>query len=35
MTQSDPNRATGIRSQTINELYHDFAEHVNRAQTQY
>ena len=26
MTQSELARATGIRSQTINELYHDFAE---------
>ena len=25
MTQSDLARVTGIRSQTINELYHDFA----------
>ena len=29
MTQSDLARVTGIRSQTINELYHDFAERVN------
>ena len=29
MTQSELARATGIRSQTINELYHDFAERVN------
>lgn len=29
MTQSELARATGIRSQTINELYHDFAERVS------
>lgn len=29
MTQSELARVTGIRSQTINELYHDFAERVN------
>ena len=29
MTQSDLARVTGICSQTINELYHDFAERVN------
>ena len=29
MTQSDLARVTGIRSQTINELYHDFAERVS------
>ena len=29
MTQSELDRVTGIRSQTINELYHDFAERVN------
>lgn len=29
MTQSELARATGIRSQTINELYHDFADRVS------
>ncbi len=29
MTQKDLVRATGIRSQTINDLYHDFADRVN------
>lgn len=29
MTQSELARATGIRSQTINELYHDFSDRVN------
>ena len=29
MTQSELARATGIRSQTINDLYHDFAERVS------
>ena len=28
-TQSDLARATGIRPNTINELYHEFAERVN------
>lgn len=28
-TQKQLARVTGIRSQTINELYHDFAERVN------
>jgi len=28
-TQADLARATGIRPNTINELYHDFAERVN------
>lgn len=28
-TQKQLARATGIRSQTINELYHDFAERVS------
>lgn len=26
MTQSELARATGIRSQTINEMYHDFSD---------
>lgn len=29
MTQSELARATGIRSQTINEMYHDFSDRVN------
>ena len=29
MTQSELARATGIRSQTINEIYHDFSDRVN------
>lgn len=29
MTQSELARATGIRSQTINEMYHDFSNRVN------
>lgn len=29
MTQSELSRATGIRSQTINEMYHDFSDRVN------
>lgn len=29
MTQIELARATGIRAQTINELYHDFADRVN------
>ena len=29
MTQKDLVRATGIRSQIINDLYHDFADRVN------
>ena len=29
MTQSELARATGIRSQTINEMYHDFSDLVN------
>ena len=29
MTQTELARATGIRAQTINELYHDFAERIN------
>lgn len=28
-TQADLARATGIRPNTINELYHDFAERIN------
>ena len=28
-TQADLSRATGIRPNTINELYHEFAERVN------
>ena len=28
-TQADLSRATGIRSGTINEYYHEFAERVN------
>ena len=30
MTQSELARATGIRSQTINEMYHDFSDRVNQ-----
>lgn len=29
MTQTELARATGIRAQTINELYHDFAERIS------
>ncbi len=29
MAQSELARATGIRSQTINEMYHDFSDRVN------
>lgn len=29
MTQADLSRATGIRPNTINELYHELAERVN------
>lgn len=29
MTQADLSRATGIRANTINELYHELAERVN------
>ena len=29
MTQSDLARVTGIRNQTINDLYHDFADRVS------
>ena len=29
MTQSELARATGICSQTINEMYHDFSDRVN------
>lgn len=29
MTQSELARATGIRSQTINEMYHNFSDRVN------
>ena len=29
MTQSELARATGIRSQTINEMYHDFSDRVH------
>lgn len=29
MTQSELARATGIRSQTINEMYHDFSDRVS------
>lgn len=29
MTQSELARATGIRNQTINEMYHDFSDRVN------
>ncbi|MBQ9305836.1 MAG: helix-turn-helix transcriptional regulator [Butyrivibrio sp.] len=31
-TQADLSRATGIRPNTINDLYHDFAERINLAQ---
>ncbi len=31
-TQADLARATGIRPNTINELYHDLAERINLAQ---
>lgn len=29
LTQADLSRATGIRANTINELYHELAERVN------
>lgn len=29
MTQTELARATGIRAQAINELYHDFAERIS------
>lgn len=29
LTQADLARATGIRANTINDLYHEFAERVN------
>ena len=29
LTQADLSRMTGIRANTINELYHDFADRIN------